>query len=428
MRTLHVLLIASAVVASACGASTVQPSPTPTATVTTQPSPTASTSLAPTALDHDVVYFARDRLPPVAAHVDRAGTGATAEARILSRLGALLTADAPAGLVNVAKTTKARPRAATVSADLVTVDFTVPGGEWGTAGSTGTRAYIQQLVYTATEEPGIRRVLILENGGQAIVGGEGVVIDHPAAREDVLGYTFRPSMDPVTLGDDRTGALVIGATLAFEDDVRALTRLTVTAGAATPKDLLGFTAKVVANDETARPELGKWALVVDVPKATTTDAGLTIVDRTPVRAMRASAQGTGVRYEIGLDDLRPWRAAMQYAPLRLVIDVGGDPMATSPNIALYAPAFGASVRAGSTLNGLVRAFEGRFEYRVRDAGGNVVVDDFATASLGTSELWGAFSVSLPSLPAGNATLELLLHSPKDGAVSESVSTAVVIAP
>ena len=38
-------------------------------------SPTPSASVAPKTVDHDVVYFARDRLPPVAGHVDGAGQG-----------------------------------------------------------------------------------------------------------------------------------------------------------------------------------------------------------------------------------------------------------------------------------------------------------------------------------------------------------------
>jgi hypothetical protein len=66
------------------------------------------------------------------------------------------------------------------------------------------------------------------------------------------------------------------------------------------------------------------------------------------------------------------------------------------------------------------------EYRVRDARGVTRVADFATASLGTSDLWGAFALSLPPVPVGAATIEILLRSPRDGEISESVFTSVVV--
>ena len=428
MGKLFVLIATTAIIASACGSTSVQPTPTPSPTTSATASPTPSASVAPKTVDHDVVYFARDRLPPVAGHVDGAGQGASAEARILARLTALYSAVAPSPLFNVAPNTKARPKSVKVDGDLATVDFTVPNGDWGTAGSAGTRSFIQQLVYTASEEPGIRRVLIRQNGGEAIIGGEGVVIDHPAARDDVIGYTFKASTDPMTLRYDRTTPYGVSAKLSLEDAAAALTRLVVTAGTSTPKDLIGFTAKMSQNDETVTPELGKWALIVDLPDATTIDDGGTaIVDKTPVRAMRTTVQAGGLRYEIGFDDLRPWRVAMQYDPLRLVIDVGGDPIATSPNIALYQPVFGASLKSGSTMSGLVRAFEAQYEYKITDAKGNVV-HDFAQASLGTSELWGTFTLPLPNIATGAATLEIMLRSPKDGEISETVMTSVQVAP
>lgn len=428
MNRLLVLGATIALLASSCGSvTTTEPTPTPTASASSIPSASPSPSATPRALDHDVVYFARDRLPPVAGHIDAAGQGSTPEARVLARLKALFSATAPAGLFNTTASVKARPRAVTISGDTATVDFDVPGGDWGTAGSAGTRAFIQQLIYTASEEPGVRRVLLLENGGPAVVGGEGVVIDHAAAREDVAGYSFKASTDPMTLGADRSAPLGVQAGLVLHDAANASTQLVITADGATPKDLLGFTLAWKANDESTAPELGKWALVVDVPKATQATTGTSIVDATPVRAMRSTARGDAMRYEIGFDDLRPWRVAMLYAPLRLVVEVGGDPQATSPNIALASPTFGKAVRAGDPVTGLIRAFEARFEYRVSDARGNVVVDDFATASLGTSELWGAFQIPFPKVPAGTATLEILLRTPRDGSITETVSTSIEVA-
>lgn len=424
VRVLLPASIAMVIVVASCGSAVVPATASPIATPTATSSHTPTASELPRAVDHDRVYFSRDRLPPVAAHVDGAGRGPTAEARILARLRALYEARAPAGLYNAVAPTKARPQVVTVSGDLATVDFAVPGGDWGTAGSAGTRAFIQQLIYTASEEPGIRRVLITEHGGQAIIGGEGVVIDHPATRDEVAGYSFRASLDAMTRSAPSTTPVAVTARLSLEDDVRALTRLVVAADAMTT-DGIAFTARMMPNDETANPELGKWLLVVDLPNASTSEsAGLTIVDRTPVRGVRLMAQAGGLHYEIGLDDLRPWRTAIVDGPPRLVVDVGGDPLATSPNIALYTPVFGTALTAGGTVAGLVRAFEAQYEYRIRDARNEIVASGFGTASVGTSQLWGAFAFALPRVPAGPVTLEVFLRSARDGEIGESAVTSL----
>jgi len=109
------------------------------------------------------------------------------------------------------------------------------------------------------------------------------------------------------------------------------------------------------------------------------------------------------------------------------VDIGGDPTAVSPNIALYKPAFGATVMPGAAFSGMIRAFEAQFEYRIHDARGRVI-DGFARGSIGTAELWGTFEVQLPLLPPGAATLEILLRSPKDGEISESVFTSFEYGP
>lgn len=435
-RRLSALLLAAAYAGAACGtAARPTPSPTfsatpvPSASATASPSALPSASPAAAPIDHAVVYFARDRLPPVAIHVDGAGAGASADARILSRLQALMSAAAPRPLFNTALTVKARPSAVRVDGDLATVDFAVPVGDWGTAGSTGTRAFIQQVVYTASEEPGIRRVLMTENGQQAIIGGEGVVVDHPVSREDVAGYAVPASKDPMTFRAEPREDVAVTSRISVDGYAPALARFVVDTGlsGAAAKAMLGFTASVMQNDETAFPELGKWVISLSVQDSRTADDALRSVERTPVRTVRASAGAEGVRYQIGLDDLRPWRIAVQYEPLRIVLDIGGDPDAVSQSIALYRPAFGASVTPGDEISGLIRAFEARFEYRISDARG-LVVDDFATASLGTSEMWGGFSLKVPEGIRGAATIEVLLRSPRDGSVSESVFTSVHAAP
>jgi spore germination protein GerM len=141
--------------------------------------------------DHTVVYFARDGQPPLAVYLPGAGVGATAEERIRSRLVALETGP---GVVmpeayNSVRDANVKLDDVRIAGDLVTIDYRVPDDDWGVNGSARLATFVQQLVYTASEEPGITRVLITQNGGHtAIIGGEGLVIDHPATRADVSGH------------------------------------------------------------------------------------------------------------------------------------------------------------------------------------------------------------------------------------------------
>jgi spore germination protein GerM len=140
--------------------------------------------------DHTFVYFARDGQPPLAVHLPGAGVGATAEERIRSRLVALETGPrvVMADAYNSVRDASAKLDGVRIAGDLVTIDYRVPGDDWGVNGSARLATFVQQLVYTASEEPGIVRVLITQNGGQtAIIGGEGLVIDHPATRADLTG-------------------------------------------------------------------------------------------------------------------------------------------------------------------------------------------------------------------------------------------------
>lgn len=52
------------------------------------------------------------------------------------------------------------------------------------------------------------------------------------------------------------------------------------------------------------------------------------------------------------------------------------------------------MRAGDAISGAIRAFEARFEYRITDAKGVTLTDQFATATLGTAErVFSSFEVS-----------------------------------
>ncbi len=140
--------------------------------------------------DHSVAYFARDLDVPVAVFLEGAGLGASPEERIRSRLAALENGPARVepDAFNVVATMRARLRSVTIAGDLVTIDYLAPDGDWGVNGSASLRALVQQLVFTASEEPGIVRVMITQNGEPgSVIGGEGLVVDRPQTRRGLLG-------------------------------------------------------------------------------------------------------------------------------------------------------------------------------------------------------------------------------------------------
>lgn len=424
---LAALLAALALALGACGTPYASPTPSPAPTPSLSTTPSATPAPAVT---HDVVYFARDRLPPVGAHVAGAGVGATAELRIRSRLDVLFTALAPAGRFNVARTVKARPAAVTIDSTTAIVDFTVPNDDWGTAGSAGTRAFLQQLVYTITEEPGIERALITQNSGKmAIVGGEGVVIDHAAGRLDVAGYTVPPSLDRVR---------------SFEGDVAPVTPLASVTSRYSVDEVASGLARVVV--ELTRPgDDRQWLPTFDVSPVTETLGGkrelqLTVfdgtdaasdmvVDRTPLRRLKIEPGATprSTVYRLALDDLRPWRVGVAFDPVRIVLDIGGDPDAVNANVAVYRPRFAETLGGDAVVSGMTRAFEATFQYRLTDVFGRALTGGHGMASFGTSPIWGLFEVRLGVIPSGTSSVEVFLRSPRDGEITDLVRVAVAAA-
>jgi hypothetical protein len=422
------LLAAFAVALGGCG--TPYASPTPTPGPTTSESATPTPTPAP-AVTHDVVYFARDRLPPVGIHVPGAGIGTTAAERVRSRLDVLFTAPAPPGLFNVAPTVKARPASVVVGAPFTVVDFTVPNDDWGAAGSAGTRAFIQQLVYTITEEPGVEQVLITQNRGQmAIITGEGVVIDHPSGRLDVAGYSVAPSMEGVRSFESDVVPVTLTAAITSRYSVDAvapaLARLVVEL--VRPGDdrhwLPTFDVSPVAATLGGKSEL--QLTVYDGTEA----ASDVIVDRSPLRRLKieSSFEPRSTVYRLALDDLRPWRVGVTFDPVRIVLDVGADPDAVNANVAIYRPRFAEPLAAGAVVNGMVRAFEATYEYRLTDVFGASLTGGYGTASFGTSPIWGMFEFPLSSIPPGTSNVEVFLRSPRDGEISDLARVAVVVAP
>lgn len=422
------LAAALALALGACGTPYVTPTPSPVPTPTQSTAPSATP--VPT-VTHDVVYFARDRLPPVGTHVVGAGAGATAELRVRSRLDALFVAAAPAGLFNIAPTVKARPASVVVDPTFTIVDFTVPNDDWGTAGSAGTRAFIQQLVYTITEEPGVDRVLITQNRGHiAIVGGEGVVISHPAGRIDVAGYTVPASLDSVRSfeGDSIPVTPAAAVTSSFSVDEVAPGLARVIVELTRPGDdrhwLPTFEVGAVAETLGAKREL---QLTVYDGTDAASDA---IVDRTPLRRLKieSGAEPRSTVYRLALDDLRPWRVGVAFDPVRIVLDVGGDPDAVNANVAVYRPRFAETLGAKAVLSGMTRAFEATFQYRFTDVFGGPLLEEYGMASFGTSPIWGVFDVKLGAIPSGTSNVEVFLRSPRDGEITDLVSIAVSHAP
>jgi spore germination protein GerM len=82
-----------------------------------------------------------------------------------------------------------RVRSATVSDGIATVDL--PRAFSPSGGAAATMSRLGQLVYTATEVPGVKAVILKLDGRKATVFGDGLTISHPLTRKDVIGYFVR---------------------------------------------------------------------------------------------------------------------------------------------------------------------------------------------------------------------------------------------
>ncbi|HEY6203467.1 MAG TPA: Gmad2 immunoglobulin-like domain-containing protein [Candidatus Limnocylindria bacterium] len=441
-------LAAAIVVAGALGSTllerpaTDQPAgqqPTPTVAahtpaVTTTPVPTPTPQ--PTAIDHQVVYFARDGLPPVGVHVRGVGDQrnplqTTAVARITSRL-AVVTLNSglekfpdadpvPSGAFNAIRPpNQANAQgvgAVRVDGDTATVDLSVRNDDWGIRGSALTLAALQQLVYTATEEPGVRRVLFTQNGGKPLHIDQ-FVMDKPLAREDVSGYG--PQQDEVVgEGQSRPCAptcpspspAVLSNNYSVDTFAAGVARFIVQVDSG---DWDAFTVSGKTVDDTKDPAQSKYQIVLEV-RGTERKPGLEVIDRSPLRSIRSTPKSGSTTYELALDDHRPWRVALLPNPDRIVVDIGGFATSLSDTVAVYSPKPGDTVRQ-FTVSGLSRTFEATTAWRVVDSARRVLANGFTQASRGTSAVWGTFQMSIDlSSVSGNVTLEVFWASPRDGA-------------
>ena len=189
---------------ASCVAPVSEPSasPLPRTSIGSSATPAAATATW-------VVYFARDLADPLPVTLEGPPPRASVDLRVRQRMELLASGprSRDGGAFNVLPGMRARITSVTVAADLATLDYLVPEDDWGLNGSAVLRAFVQQVIYTATEEPGIIRVLLTQNGGHAaIVGGEGLEVDSPQTRAG-LGYEkLMPRQAARVIGMSVTGA------------------------------------------------------------------------------------------------------------------------------------------------------------------------------------------------------------------------------
>jgi hypothetical protein len=429
-------LAASIVIAGALGSTLLerpatdepvgaQPSPTVAATNTqaATATPVATPTPKPTAIDHQRVFTWREgmpsapelALPPTSQHLDSVGKEATAEERIKSRVNAInKTVSGVSGTILVADPKLFFVRSVMVKGDTATIDYSA---RFPPSGSSGDIALLQQIVYTATEEPGITRILVTENGKPMNTGH--ILWDKPLSREDVNGYS---GLKNETVTEDQSRPCTpncpspVPARLSNNYSVDGIApgvaRFVVQVDSG---DWDSFTVSGRPADDTKTAWASKYAIQVTV-KGTEVKPGLEIVDRSPLRAIQSVTANGSTTYDLALDDERPWRVALLTNPDRIVVDIGGVATSISDTVAVYAPKAGDSGRQ-FTVSGLSRTYEATTQWRVIDAARREVASGFTTASRGTSAVWGTYqiSVQLPATVSGNVTLEVYWGSPRDGA-------------
>ena len=401
------------------------------------PTQTPPPATATPAQDPIWVYFARDGLPPTGAFVRGSFVAGSPESRIASRITALGNAKAtnqvPAGTISALTQQASAGISVRVQGDLATVEFDTP--TWGVSGSAQSVALLQQLVYTITEEqePKIRRALITEKGKPNAVIDQ-LVVDKPLSREDVFGYFA--SATPQSLEDpgDDTVAEIVDWRASVDQLAPGLGRFVVElkpTNSTEPFPFPEFSA-TLAQEPSLNPDTGKWVISVKMPNAVWLQTPgeafhccpVKTVGKTPIRYVSAGPLTAnpptgnayrGVAFGIYLDDARPWRVGILHNPLRVVVDVGGIPQATSDRVAVYAPRAGETSRT-MTISGLARVYEATVSWRIKDSTGREVARDFTNASAGTGPTWGFFetTVTIPASVSGNVTLEVFEASARDG--------------
>jgi hypothetical protein len=417
--------------------------PSPTVAPAHTPATTATPSATPApqnAIDHQRVFTWRDGLPPTSQHLDSVGKEATAEERIKSRVDALNNAvSGLTGTILLADPRQFYVASVKVNGDTATIDYAT---QVPITGSAGTLALQQQIVYTATEEPGIRRVLVTVNSKPATF--DQILWDKPLAREDVSGYG--PQKDD-TVAEEQSrpcapncptpSPAVLSNNYSVDTFAMGVARFIVQVDSG---DWENFSVSGKSVDDVKDPSQSKYQIVIQV-KGAEKKPGLEIIDRSPLRSIRSTTKsGCCITlYELALDDQRPWRVALLPNPDRIVVDIGGFARSISDTVAVYSPAPIApqgfahlatdpAVSRQFTVSGLSRTFEATTAWRVVDSARRVLASGTTTASRGTSAVWGTYQVSvqLPASASGNVTLEVYWASPRDGADTGLVQVPLVV--
>lgn len=426
------------------------------------PGPTAvpaSASLAATASAVGVapgplaVYFARFALPPLrGSALGSVPARNSAEDRISARLTALWALSlAPPNSRNLfnrsgrSGSSGQLGLSVRIDGDLATVTFMLTGG-WGVSTDEDSRQLYQQLVYTISEEPGIRRALIREQGAAVTMIGT-LPVAQPATREDVAGYAVRPvdslsgrgTAVPMTLSD-------VGVAIDTDVATRGYLRLTTPgvgrvavalhASAAVPSG--GLAPRFQADLQRCDPpdcDGGKWTLTVALPDVVWSSGNAPFAqtfDRSPFRSVRAAQfQGGTVAVAIRLDDALPWRIVTEPSAdgANLYIDVGGFQSSVSSSVVVYSPTPGqgmGNASAGCTpcaFEGAARTVSGKLIWIVRDSAGHELTRGTAATTPSDDAAW-RFFVALATIPpsaGGQPTVEIYTAEATNDAVRVPVT-------
>ena len=428
----------------------VASSATPTA-AGSNPSTTSAPASATPITDTTRTFFVRDLLPPVSAFIPGTTTQARPEQRIASRLTATYSAPATSVPFGAANPLALVGRVVTptggsgsfgvsvpvVSGDTASVEFDLPNG-WGVRGAAQVQALVQQLVYVITEEPGIRRARITDKGKtNAVI--DGLIVDKPLSREDVTDYDQLGSTKAAQgYGDTNTAVPHKLTSRTSVNTVAAgMARLVIETDLQVPLPNAiypDFKVEVAENNEFSTPPLlGKWRMTVTVNGQDSAVFGSNPsstyqqIDESPVRGVLTTRQGTSTVYQIGLDDLRPWRTAMAWNPMRIVVDIGGDPRTIVDSNAVYAPAIGTAVGRSFQVSGVAHNFEAHVVIRVLDDKQKEILRTSTTAA-NCCDPGGTFdaTVQLPANITGNIYLEVLEASARDGSDTKLIRIPLTV--
>ena len=94
-------------------------------------------------------------------------------------------------------------------------------------------------------------------------------------------------------------------------------------------------------------------------------------------------------------------------------------------VEVVVPVDGQHIAGELALEGCGVVPEGTVQYRLLDADGEVILEDFTTADFGGPEI-GVFTDTIATDHTGEATLEVYWESPRDGAEEDLVSLDVVL--